>query len=296
MAVAPESVDKLSLGVMTHKYATRLPNGERYIVRFYPTSRAHVVEYEPDLLRRCCQAGVGTPEVVIDSRTGPSAEMQYVVYRMIEGTPLVDRLSTLSAAALKRLAANLVGRLEALARIPVAGYGDLLAADHARFASLDEFCAASFREGLKAVAEKRLWSQETAEMVEAIARTGTPRQEGRPALTWGDISLENILINSDNEIAGLVDFEGVLAADRLLNLGYAYARYFPSAFWDALVEAWPNPAPEQWRSVYFYCVLRAVRLAPFAGEPLPTGHPRAAIEGLLPGFQPATRALSTVTG
>lgn len=291
LGAAPESVDRLSLGVMTHKFATRLPNGERYIVRFYPPSRSHVVDYEPDLLRRCCEAGVGTPQVVIDSRSGPPAEMQYVIYRMIEGTPLVDRLSALSAEALRRLALDLVARLEILARIPVLGYGDLIAVDRARFDSLDEFCALSFREGLKAVAEKRLWSRETAETVQAIARINPPMRQDSPALTWGDISVENILIDSNNEITGLVDFEGVIAAHPLLNLGYAYARYFPSAFWDALVEAWPKPPPDQWRWVYFYSVLRAVRLAPFAGEPLPTGHPRAAIESLLPGFRLAMNLL-----
>jgi aminoglycoside phosphotransferase (APT) family kinase protein len=277
---------------MTHKFAAKLPNEECYIFRFYPPSRAHVVEYEPDLLRSCFQAGVGTPEVVIDSRTGPPASLNYVLYRMIQGTPLVNRLSSLSPEALKGIARDIVVRLEVLARIPVLGYGDLMTADRARFHSLGEFCALSFRQGLEAAAQTRLWPRETVETVRAIAGISTQMPENRVALTWGDISAENILVGSNNEIAGLVDFEGVIAANPLLNLGYAYARYYRSGFFDALAQAWPEPLDDQWRWIYFYCVLRAVRLAPFAAEPLPTGHPRTAIGDLLPGFQPATKALS----
>jgi aminoglycoside phosphotransferase (APT) family kinase protein len=112
-------------------------------------------------------------------------------------------------------------------------------------------------------------------------------------LAWGDLSVENILIDSDNEVAGLVDFEGVIAANRLLNLGYSCARYYGSAFFDALRQAWKEPLHEnEWHWIHFYCVLRAVRLVQFAGEPLPTGHSRTVIEDLLPGFQPAIKALS----
>jgi aminoglycoside phosphotransferase (APT) family kinase protein len=291
--IVPAGVDEISLGVMTYKFAVKLPNGECYVLRFYPRSRESVVEYEPDLLRRCYDAGLGTPQVVIDSRTGPRAEMNYVVYHMIRGMPLAQRLSSLSSEDLGHIARDVIHRLQGLAQIPVLGYGDLVAADRARFDSLPDFFARSFAQGLKTAEDNRLWPRETIESLRTIAGgPGTSTQENRVALTWGDLSAENILIHPNNEVAGLVDFEGVIAANRLLNLGYAYARYYQSAFFDALARAWPDPLHKsQWHSIYFYCVLRAVRLAQFAAEPLPTGHSRTTIEDLLPGFRPAISAL-----
>jgi aminoglycoside phosphotransferase (APT) family kinase protein len=289
----PAEVKEISLGVMTYKFAVELPNGERYVVRFYPRSRASVVEYEPDLLRRCSDVGLGTPQVVIDSRTGPWAEMNYVVYQMIEGMPLAHKLSSLSSEGLRQIARDIIHRLQGLAQLSVLGYGDLVAADRARFDSLSDFFARSFAQGLKTAEESQLWPREMIEKLWSIARKiGTRVQENRVGLTWGDLSVENILIDPNNGVAGLVDFEGVIAANPLLNLGYAYARYYPSAFFDALARAWQAPLNKsQWHSIHFYCVLRAVRLAQFAAEPLPTGHSRTTIEDLLPGFRPAITAL-----
>lgn len=292
--VRPASVEKISLGVMTFKFAIKLPNDESYILRFYPRSRENVVTYEPDLMRRCHKAGIGTPEVVIDSRKGPHAEMKYVVYRMIQGTQLAQRLSSLSSEALERIARDIGNRMEKLAEIPVAGYGDLITADRGRFDSFAGFIARSFAEGLEVAEQHRLWPSETIESLREIASASGMRAQGnRVELAWGDLSAENIVVHPNNEVAGLVDFEGVIAANRLLNLGYAFAGYNRSAFFDALARNWPEPLDEtRWHSIHFYCILRAVRLARFTGEPLPTGHPRTTIEDLLPGFLPAIEWLS----
>ncbi len=290
----PTHVEQIRRGVMTYKFAVELPQGERYVVRFYPPSRSKVVEYEPDLLRRCANRGIGTPEVVIDSRTGPPAEMPYVVYRLIQGTPLSDRLPFLSPESLERIVRQLVGRLRALEQIPVTGCGDLVSADHARFDSLREFLNRSFAEGLIAAERSRLWREEIIDDLRAISRAVDKWPEHKPVvLTWGDISTENILLRTEDEVAGLVDFEGVIAADRLLNLGYADAWYHGSAFFEALVRAWDRPLDEnQWQRIHLYTIVRGLRLARFADVLLPTGLSRTPIEELLPGFYPAVRALA----
>ena len=292
--VQPTSVDQIRRGVMTHKFAVQMPNGHCYVVRFYPHGREHVVEYEPDLLRRSRAAGVGTPDVIADSRTGPRAEMHYVVYRLIHGTPLAERLDFLSGECLQQISGDLVARVSHLGRLPVTGYGELVKADRAQFESFDHFWIHSFSEGLEAAERSKIWSRETLGRLQSISLHRGITDEKVPSLAWGDLSTENILIDSNDRVSGLVDFEGVIAAEELLNLGYAYARYHGTALFQSLVAAWPHPLKQShWRAIYHFCLLRAVRLARFSTEPLPTGYPRVPIEDLLPGIAPAIRALAT---
>ena len=286
---SPAEVIPLRRGVMTFKFVVALPSGERYVVRFYPDSRYQVVCYEGDILRRCREAGLAAPEPLADSRSGPPAPQSYLMYRMIEGVPAADRYHGLGPAARARLAGQLVTALHRLAELPVSGYGDLLDGVTARFPRWLDFLHDSVTEGIRCARQQQLLPSALLRDLETISSAwGSFPADAPGRLAWGDISLENLLLDAEGNVAGMVDFEGVLAAGPLLNLGYCYAAGGEFDFFLSLCEAWPTPIDDEARrSIDLYAILRVLRIARFAHQPLPTGGPRTPLAEMFPGFSKA---------
>ncbi len=286
LGAAPVHIEKINAGVMTVKFAAELPAGRRYVVRFYPPNRCETVRYEPDILRRCRDAGLPVPSVLCDSRSGPEAPLQYMVYAMIDGVPLSRKYSTLNAESRAETARMIVTWLETLKQIHVTGYGDLADATTALYSSWQDFLHESFSQGIESARRHKLLDPKTIDRLQAITPQIRNAQLETPGvLTWGDITTENIIIDDDNRPVGLLDFEGALAGDYLLNLGYCLARFHQNPFFESLVRAWPvEPGGPQWFRIKLYAILRAMRILKFAHQPLPTGHPRMPVKKLLPGL------------
>lgn len=283
------TVNEIKRGVMTFKFAITLSPGECLIVRFYPISRSSVVHYEPDILHRCAELGLPVPAVIADSRTGPSVPFQYMVYKMIDGVPLSERFPKLTTASQNEIARQIVNYLYALQEIQVLGFGELADGSRALFQSWNSFMRQSFIQGIEAVKEHCLFPEEIITNLEGIAiALETFREQTSHGLVWGDISTENLLIDDHNRIVGLLDFEGALAGDILMNPGYCYAGNNGTCFFESLINSWPEPLKDdEWKRIYLYSILRTLRIAKFAHLPLPTGYPRQPIERTFPGFQKA---------
>jgi aminoglycoside phosphotransferase (APT) family kinase protein len=290
-------VEQIKRGVMTYKFIASLHIGTRYVIRFYPETRANVVRSEPDLIRRCAAAGLMVPQILTDSRSGPKARLQYCIYKWIDGVLLEDSLPSLDDLTLNAVAAELVEHLERLQTITVTGYGELVEANTACFATWQSFVSRTFTEGFQGAARAGLWPDGMRADMETVLRYAMSRPSvGPPVLTWGDVSPEHILLDSSNHIIGLLDFESGMAAEFLLNLGYCYARYGGTRFFEAFHHAWKPPTDEEQKArVSLYVVLRAMRIAKFADMPLPTNHPRMSIIQLLPGLRPAINHLVRVS-
>jgi aminoglycoside phosphotransferase (APT) family kinase protein len=229
----------------------------------------------------------------MDSRTGPDAPLTYLVYRMIPGVSMQSRLGRLSERDLLQIFRTLLQQIDALARIPVAGFGDLRGAGHGAFASLQAFVAAALKDGLSAIGAKRELSPT---MIRQIQSIGAAVQElgfqERPSLCWGDISPDNIILDDRDQLVGLVDFEGALAAEHELHLGFLRSRYFGTAVYEAFVSSWQRGYGPATPRAALYVVLRALRLLPYAHLPLPTGVPRKALLSFLPGLRSAIEEAS----
>ena len=293
--VAAGTAEWVTQGVMTHKFVVRTNEGTTYIVRFYPSTRSGVVEYEPDILRRAAAAGARVPEVVADSRRGPAAELNYVVYRRITGVPLSDRYQTLSAPQRAALGLELVEQLGHLTKVDFCGYGEVIDGCQASSNTWEEFIEATVRDGIAAATKLSLLSTpsiaavgQLSDQIPEILTSVSPR------LVWADCSLGNILVDENGRLAGLIDFEGVISGDGLLTLGYCQSLCDRQELFTDLVRAWPTPfGPEVWRRIDLYAVVRALRNAPFYSNPsLPAGACRSPLQTVYPGLEPAIRRLS----
>ena len=279
-------VARVDTGVMTLKYSVESCHGHHFIVRFYPQDRGSVVTYEPDVMRRCRERGMRVPEVMASSQTGPPARLEYMVYRAIPGISMQDRLAALSQHSLSRICAELIDELRVLNDIEIDGFGDLVDGYRARFDSWLSFVEKTFVDGLAFARAQSLLPRQLLNDVDLIGQhLGRFLYTGQPSLSWGDISPGNVILGEGDQIAGLVDFEGILSADFQLNLGFLRARYAGSNFYKIVAEHWPDRRDEvaSARSA-LYVIIRALRLVPYALEPLPTGINREDLETFLPGL------------
>ena len=283
----------ITLGVMNIKFKVETVEGAQFVVRFYPPVNAGAVDYEPDLVRRLYAAGLPVARVVGDSRSGPPSHLRYMVYEFIPGTPLSVSRDSLTPSALRRLAGQLADFLLALQRLTVHGHGDLITATVARFPSWSGFMKASFQEGIDAAERHGSLPLNLIRGMrivrDSVDGIEPPVQWG---LGWGDILPTNVLTEPDGSLAGLVDFEGALAAEGALNLGYCQA--LNGDLFLALTNAWSSVAgPEDKDRVDLYSALRGARISRFAHLPLPGGGHRTRVDQFLPGFAEATLRLAS---
>jgi aminoglycoside phosphotransferase (APT) family kinase protein len=290
--VAPARVTAILRGVMTWKFDVALGSGERFIVRFYPPGREAVVDYEPDLLRRSAALGHPVPVVVTDARSGPSSRLAYVLYRRLEGSTLGDRWSQLDEAARQRAARHLSAALKRLHTVAIEGWGEPVTAWRARDTSWVGYVGRVIDEGMVVARKMRALPPDLLETVRSIrAGLGSIPPPERPGLVWADVSPDNVLIDPDGGLVGLLDFESCLVGELCANLGYCFAGQVGTGFYEALRAAWMEELTEaEAARIDLYPVVRAMRIAKFAHGPLPTGLPRRSLEDLLPGLRPAAES------
>lgn len=285
--------ERITFGAMTFKFRVELDGGARFVVRFYPPNRSRVVDFEPDLIRRLGAEGLPVAVIVGDSRTGPPASLAYMVYEYLEGTPLSERFGALTTAARDRLARQLVGAMTGMGRIRLAGWGEPLTAWRAGSPSWEAFVTESFAEGLRSLTAHQLVERDLIDRLERIAgRLGRLIDPETGRLVWVDCNPENVLVGDRDALAGVVDLESVLVGDPLMPLGACHARFSGDAYFQTLVRAWPEaPSEGAWRRIHLLSILRALRVAAYGRQPLPTGQHRAALVEVFPGLREAAARL-----
>jgi aminoglycoside phosphotransferase (APT) family kinase protein len=295
----PARVTRLRGGVMNDKYLVESTGATRYVVRFYSKANTAALCYEPDLVAKLRREGLPVARVIGDSRSGPGAPLPYMAYEYLPGTSFKSRLSISTVPTRRRVARQLAEFLFSMGSLPVAGYGELADSQSGHFDSWAEFMETSLSEGIASAARHGTLPLEMIHQVDLI-RASLERFDPpeKPTLAWGDILINNLLIDNQGSLAGVVDFEGTLAAEYALNLGYCRAAYGLSAqFSRYLLEASERKLePCDLDRLNLYTVLRGVRVARFAHLPLPTGHRRRSVLALFPGVRPAAQALAARVG
>ncbi|APA86031.2 aminoglycoside phosphotransferase family protein [Paraburkholderia sprentiae WSM5005] len=287
IGTAPTRIRKLSVGVMTEKYIAEMSDGFNYMVRSYPISRSHIVKFEPDVIERCRANGLRVPEVIADSRLDVHSPHQYIIYKMIPGTSLSQKIGKLRKRPLSAIAGSVFDQLSAMAALPVKGFGELTSADTASSKTWTIFIESTFREGLEAIQRDSILPIADIEKLEFVEQhlSSIPACN-KSGLAWGDVSPENIIVDERGAFAGLVDFEGTLGSEFALNIGYLWARYAGTKFCSHLLPNW-QPSPEENMRAALYAVVRALRILRNGRAPLPLGRRRDPIDEVLPGWRSA---------
>ncbi len=286
-------IRKLNLGVMTIKYVVVFEDQKRWVLRFYPKNRNLVLDFEPDLLRRCVtEKGLAVPRVVGDSRTGPSAPLPYVVYEMIPGEPLSRHIGKIDDFALKQISKELVSFVCKFGDMPTEGWGDLVDAWHGNSPTWDSFLIKTYNEGMQAIRKNTLYDDIAAKLDNILSCIEKYSCQLGQKLAWGDLSPDNVIIDSAGKFQGVIDLEGTIISDPLLSLGYLQARGVESRFYQAIASSWPDEFTFERRiQANIFAVVRLLRILKFINEPLPTGASRSSLRLFFPGSLRALDAL-----
>jgi aminoglycoside phosphotransferase (APT) family kinase protein len=266
---------------MTVKVELQTKAGDRFLVRMYPPGREFVSHYEPALLRGLYGAGASVPEPIASSCQGPRP---YLVYRMIPGKSLDQRIDALSDLQVRRVAEACVEQLRILSNLPADGWGDLVSSTRANQSSWAQFVAST-----AAAVEPIRMGPQLARATHFLRRISRNTAD-RSSLAWTDLSPENIIVDRAGRFTGIVDLESVMALEPAATRGYLSARYtgtrFGALFQEAL-DSWVGGSLLD----PVYAVIRGLRLLPYQGTLLPGGHARDPLDVLLPGLEEAARTL-----
>lgn len=290
----PKTAETIRQGLMTFKVKVTTERGESVIVRFYPPGRSSVVNQEPDLLARCRAVDIPVPLVIGDSRNGPPAELEYVAYFMIKGKTLESAIPTCTISQISDIAGDLAGHFLKFDNIEFKGAGEITNCVTAHNCSWESFVEHSMRAGLDAVRQHAMLDSARVDQLSRIVDRGVKGQARfNNRLIWGDINFSNIVIDANNRVAGLIDFESCLSGDPLATLGYFFAAQGHNFLLAEILRMWPEKLSEQGReTMLIYSLLRALRLARFAHLPLPTGYARDPLNEIFPGMKYAIDELS----
>lgn|GEM_PF-1917665 len=296
-----QQAQPIDAGVMTWKCHVVTHDGSEFVVRFYPPGRAHVLHYEPDVIQRCHAHGMRCPELVGDARQGPPAAWPYIVYRHIQGVPASQVWPGWTGHQRAGLAQHIVSQVQSMATLSTTGCGELLDAHRGQHAHWRDFVADCFDAGLHAARQHPVLSDAALNDAQWVrARLQDIPLDDSHGLLWADVSLDNVIVTADGALAGLIDFEGTLSGDALLNLGYAFAR---SPGGDAgslasddvhahLHASWGIRDTVSNLRIRLYAMLRVMRLLRYsATQTMPAGTPRSPVERHFPGFQRAATEL-----
>jgi hypothetical protein len=206
---------------------------------------------------------------------------------MIEGESLSDRLAAKKPVELSAIATDLVDNLRMLASLHVIGFGELRGPDAAKNVNWREFCAAAADEGFHTLRTLQIMDHDTIRIAQQIFKHIIHSSSMLlSTLAWGDVSFSNIIVDHGGCFSGLIDFEGTLAVEATLTLGYLYCIASDHELFDKTVRFWPNKFPPvDMQKVHFYSVLRGLRLAKYLEIPLPAStSERTPLPILFPGF------------
>lgn len=281
----PDRIQPITLGVMTYKYEVSVRK-KKYIIRFYPQGREHIVAFEPDVIRKCRAMDMKVPMVYTDSRSEPKFVSDYMIYEFVKGRPLSSQLAKISRKQIRAVCEEVVEAIDRMARIKIDGFGELVSENRGTDASWADFVKTSFRRGLTARPKTPFCSKEQLGKLELLCKELDHKYaevDGR--LVYSDLRPENIILAPDMKLAAIVDFEGVLSGDPLLSLGYCYAACGDNLFFSAMEKCWAKRiGPIDRRRLDVYAILRIMRIAEHIDKPLPVGKRRDPIEKTFPGF------------
>jgi aminoglycoside phosphotransferase (APT) family kinase protein len=287
-------ITRLAGGIMNFMFLAQDRKHGKFVVRVYPPRRTKNGNFEPDVLRRLHSAGCAVPEVVGFLEKTAERPRACLVYKYIEGVSLEERLSTMSSREFTYLAKEIVEQLLLIKDVRVSGFGNLINGNAAAETRASEFIDGSIKSCIESCAKTHALDDVALSRLAALAGAGAYIwQKFDGALGWGDLSASNIIVNDSNRLAGLVDFEGTFALHCALSVGYLYAMQPEDPLYAAVLDEFRRASAELDDDTVDFCaVLRAIRMARYAGQELPTGVQQGKIFEVLPGAAIALAGLA----
>ena len=280
---------------MTYKFKVDFDSRTSNIIRFYPPSRSHVINFEPDVIRKCKALRLPVPNILVDSRHSNDTDLHFIIYDCISGQTRDQFVKASGSTSEQRnLFSEIIQTIEQIAQLNIYGYGDLENEREAKHTTYRFFLEYTFEEGIRAAHNSNLLGPSQISKIEKISNKIHDFDVGNTGvLAWADVTPSNIIVNSCGRLAALIDFESVLSSVVDLNLGYCYSRSHNSSFYKRFKEIWEAELGKVDPDIiYFYGLLRLLRILLFSSGHLPINQKREKLEDVFSGSFAAIELIS----
>ncbi len=271
---------ELKNGSMAFKYDVEFER-KNYILKIYPAQRSFIADKEHHLLKAIESSAVKAPVACF---MGYYREASYLIYEKIPGQEL--NFESLSEEEKKAISDQVAENIFHLSSVSYGQYGSLIE-DEPSFASWRAFLSHNIEDGCFNLSKTNLYSSVQVEAVRQFMLSRLDHiQTSHLGMVWSDLIQDNIIIN-ESKLSGFVDFEGCFHGDPLLSLGYLYAREGESTFFSFMEKQFAGFVPTNREHIYFYALLRLLRISKYLLQPLPTGRERGSVDSYFKGIKTA---------
>lgn len=270
----PISVNAIYQGGMNYVYTIALSN-QIVMLKAYPPSRSNITEFEYNMLRKAYDKGIKVPRVISFGKH----VFGFLFYHCISGNDLIfEDLSTDQRVC---FASDLLENIMKFSELKSPVFG---AIDHkeSSYNSWDCFLTDTIDTGLVNLKSIDVISRGKFQNMCSFLKQYR-RDFYQPGMAFGDLKSENIIVN-EGKLAAIVDLESCFYGDPLISLGYLYAREGVSPFYLSTEKSYNKFINFQIEDVYFYALIRLLRISQHLKNPMPTGRARDPITTYFKGI------------
>lgn len=271
-------IETIKQGVMTDTYKVKI--GDGFIaVRCYPKGREWLANVEYEYLIEFQKKGIKAPIPIALSNQDSS--VSYLIYKWIEGRTLREVCNNLSSEELTHICEEILLNYNLISCIPSSKYGRVIKDRQYEHPSWRHFLKYEIDASRKYFLKEHDYHH--ACICNGLYSFADLIPEPDCNLVWSDLSLDNIIINDDNQLAGFIDFEGLISGDPLLGFGYLKSQEPNEQITKKLIELHTQQLDKEIeKRIDFYSVFRYIRLAPYSKYDTPNGSARTSLDSFLP--------------
>ena len=191
-----------------------------YVIRFDVTGRT-VSRFQSEALAYCylCDSGVPVPEVVAFDRSKELVPYEYLITTRLEGMPVIDSWSSLSAQQRERIAYEAGSYLAVIHSHTFDRFGKLRDLASGGFACWYDYSADYFHRYAHQALDLGIIDTSLRDRMQAILEQYRPLWDAvtKGSLVHSDYHFENIL-QHNGAVSGILDFEWAYSGDPTLDL------------------------------------------------------------------------------
>lgn len=271
----PISYEAIYRGGMNYVYAITLPE-HKVMLKVYPPSRAYIAGSEYKMLLNAYQNGVKVPEVI---NFGTYKNLGFIIYHHIPGEDL--RFDQLNANQQVFFSTTLVENLRKFSELSAPHFGNVTE-EGVTYGNWSNFLKETIKVGIENLNDAQVISKK--KLVSITNYLNHYKKDLKYAgMAWGDLKSENIIVNK-GEFEAIIDLESCFYGDPLISLGYLYAKEGDSPFYFSIAKSFETFIPFKIEDIYYYALIRLIRISQYLKTPMPTGKTRDPITNYFKGI------------
>lgn len=265
LKIIPDSVESIYQGGMNYVYAIHT-HKEKIMLKVYPPSRSYIAKCEYKILLAAHKNDVKVPRVIM---SGLHKDLGFLMYHHIPGNDL--RFEQLSTDQKAGLSIAVIENLYKFSQLSYPHFGSVTEVDPT-YNNWNSFLDETIKVGLENLQAAEVVNPKKFIKIAKFLKQ-FERNHSYTGMALGDLKSENIIINN-GQFKAMIDLESCFYGDPLISLGYLYAREGESPFYNSIAKSFETFIPFEVEDIYFYSLIRLLRISQHLKTPLPTGKSR----------------------